>query len=151
MERKNSLEIDLSHIENELVLFIDSENNDIEENINGKYDYEARFQIKEGCFYDYEFSIKNYRLKCSEQLNVIRERKRQKHIGRIEPNVYVGTLTLEILENDKRKGLLDLEVQSTKTSYREDYRYMLNSIADKCIDFLVFHDFAICYIWVAAV
>ncbi|MCX7554848.1 DUF2357 domain-containing protein [Marinicella sp. S1101] len=137
MESKSSLEIDLSHIEKELVLFIDSEYDDIEEDTNETFEYESRYQIKEGCFYDYKFSKKSYRLNCPEQSTIVRERKRDKHIGRIEPNIFVGALSLEILENDERKGSLDLEVQSTKTSYREDYRYMLNSIADKCTDLIL--------------
>jgi predicted component of viral defense system (DUF524 family) len=137
MDKKNSLEIDLSHVKDKLVLYIDSNNDDIEEDINNQYDHEAKYKIKEGCFYDYNFSKKKYRLRCPDQTNIVQQRKRQKHCGRIVPNIYVGTLSLDVLLDEIKIDSIQIEVQSTKTSYREDYRYMLNSIAEKCTDLIL--------------
>ena len=140
MEKKQSIEIELFDIEEGLILYIDAEReNDIEINTQYKYNHEAKYQLKEGSFYDYTFSKNEYRLTCSNQSNIITKRTRDKHAGRIAPNIYVGTLTLEIynINNDVKKWPLQLEVQSIKTSYREDYQYMLNSIAEKCTDLIL--------------
>lgn len=140
MEQKQSIEIDLSHIEDKLVLFIDAKNSaDIEIDKDNKYSNEPQFQLKEGRFYDYEFSDKNYRLTCSDQENIVQKRKRNEHEGRISPNIFVGTLSLEIfnINTIEKKWEQKLEVQSTKTSYREDYQYMLNSITEKCTDLIL--------------
>src|SRR5690606_5720976 len=103
------------------------------------------YQLKEGCFYDFEFShkdeklSKNYRLFCRDQSNIVKSRKRKEHIGIIAPNIFVGTLTLQILniENPEKIWNLQLEVQSKKTSYRQDYQYMLNDITSKCTDLII--------------
>lgn len=146
MEKKQSIEIDLSYIEDGLYLCIDAQKKgDIEVDTTNFYEHEPNYQLKEGCFYDFEFShkkeniAKNYRLLCSDQSNIVKNRKRKEYIGVIAPNIFVGTLTLQILstENPKIKWNLQLEVQSKKTSYREDYQYMLNDITSKCTDLII--------------
>src|SRR5690606_25757697 len=52
----------------------------------------------------------------------------------IIPNIYVGMHTLEI-ENTEVK--LPIEVRSIKSEYRSDYRYMLESITEKCTDLIM--------------
>ncbi len=140
MDQKQSIEINLSHIAENLYLYIDAKNNgDIEEDISNQYSNEAQYQLKEGHFYDYEFSDKNYRLVCRDQENIVQKRKRNGHIGRIVPNIFVGTLSLEFfhVNHIEKKWEQKLEVQSTKTSYRKDYQYMLNSITEKCTDLIL--------------
>ena len=144
MEKAQSIEIELTHIEEGLSLFIDAKRKgDIEIDINNIYEHEPKYQLKEGCFYDFEFShVSNagkYRLICSDQNNIIQNRKRKEYIGIIAPNIFVGTLTLQIfnIENFEKKWNLQLEVQSKKTSYREDYQYMLTDIASKCTDLII--------------
>lgn len=146
MEKKQSIKIDLSYIEDGLSLFIDAQKKgDIEEDTTNFYEHEPTYQLKEGCFYDFEFSHnqenqeKNYRLFCSDQSNIVKNRKRKEHIGVISPNIFVGTLTLQILntENPNKNWDLQLEVQSKKTSYRQDYQYMLNDITSKCTDLII--------------
>jgi predicted component of viral defense system (DUF524 family) len=146
MEKKQSIEIDLSHVEDGLSLFIDAQKKgDIEVDTNNFYEHEPTHQLKEGCFYDFEFShdteniAKHYRLFCSDQSNIVQNRKRKEHIGIISPNIFVGTLTLQIIstENPDKKWDLQLEVQSKKTSYRKDYQYMLNDITSKCTDLII--------------
>lgn len=140
MQQKKNIEIDLAHIEKNLILYIDAKKEtDIEIDENNQYTHEPQYQLKEGCFYDYEFSNKNYRLTCNDQENIVQKRARNKHIGRISPNIFVGTLSLEIFNTNEpnKKWEQKLEVQSTKTSYRKDYQYMLNSITEKCTDLIL--------------
>lgn len=144
MEKKQSIEIDLSYIEDGLSLFIDTQyKGDIEEDTTNFYRNEPTYQLKEGCFYDFEFSHKtkaeNFSLYCSDQSNIVKNRKRKKYIGVIAPNIFVGTLTLQILNNENLSKTWDLqlEVQSKKTSYRQDYQYMLNDITSKCTDLII--------------
>jgi predicted component of viral defense system (DUF524 family) len=140
MLQTNSIEIDLSYISDGLILFIDTKHHgDIEVNEDNQYSHEPRYQLKEGRYYDYEFSDTNYRLTCSDQKNIVQKRNRNKHIGRIVPNIFVGTLSLQIFDTEKpeKKWEQKLEVQSIKTSYRKDYQYMLNAITEKCTDLIL--------------
>ncbi|MCL7754936.1 DUF2357 domain-containing protein [Polaribacter sp. Z022] len=144
MEKVQSIKIDLAHIENGLNLYIDTkQKGDIEIDTINFYEHEPSYQLKEGCYYDFEFSDNinpaKYRLICSDQTNIVQSRKRKEHIGIIAPNIFVGTLTLQIysIENPNKKWNLKLEVQSKKTSYRQDYQYMLNDITSKCTDLII--------------
>ncbi len=140
MKNQKNIEIDLAYIEKNLILYIDAKKEtDIEVDENNQYTHEPQYQLKEGHFYDYEFSNKDYRLTCNDQENIVQKRARNEHIGRIAPNIFVGTLALEIfnINTPNKKGELKLEVQSTKTSYRSDYQYMLNSITEKCTDLIL--------------
>jgi predicted component of viral defense system (DUF524 family) len=146
MEKEQSIEINLSYIEDGLYLCIDAQQKgDIEIDTTNFYEHEPTYQLKEGCFYDFEFShkeeniSKKYRLLCSDQSNIVKSRKRKEYIGVIAPNIFVGTLTLQILNTEyPDKGYnLQLEIQSKKTSYRQDYQYMLNDITSKCTDLII--------------
>jgi predicted component of viral defense system (DUF524 family) len=98
---------------------------------------EAPVQIKEGYFYEYKIS-KGYNLQPSE---VVTQSKLNPSTGRIAPNIYVGTLSIGILDLEKNEkcGEVRLEVQSVKASFREDYRFMLEEITEKCTDLLLQH------------
>lgn len=146
MEKVQSIEIDLSHIDEGLQLLIDAkEIGDIEIDTENLYEHEPKYQLKEGNFYDFEFYhtsdnlAKNYRLNCIDQPNIVTNRKRKEHLGILAPNIFVGTLTLQIshIEKPQHKWDLKLEVQSKKTSYRQDYQYMLNDITSKCTDLII--------------
>ena len=97
---------------------------------------EAAFQLMEGCFYEY--SIKNgYQLEASEIVSIS---KINPSSGRISPNTYVGTLSIPIIDTVTNERVeVKLEVQSVKTTYRNDYRHMLEEIAEKCTDLLLQH------------
>ena len=80
---------------------------------------EAQYQIKEGCFYDYEIvdpENKNdfYLLKSDFILPNIRK----PYMGTISPNVYVGTISFELYNNNSTEsvGKIQLEVRSVKVS-----------------------------------
>ena len=94
---------------------------------------EAQYQIVEGCFYQYKLT-KGFFLKASEVIEVSNFNQSE---GRISPNFYVGTLSIPVIENGIEKGLFNLEVQSVKTSYRKDYRFMLESITNHATDLIL--------------
>ena len=97
---------------------------------------EAPFQIKEGCYYEYKIT-NGFSLRPSE---IVSQSKVNDSSGRISPNIYVGTLTIDVLDAEKLKcGEVKLEVQSVKTSYRQDYRHMLEEITEKCTELLLQH------------
>lgn len=97
---------------------------------------EAPFQIKEGCYYEYKIT-NGFSLRPSE---IVSQSKVNESSGRISPNIYVGTLTIDVLDVEKTKcGEVKLEVQSVKTSYRQDYRHMLEEITEKCTELLLQH------------
>lgn len=97
---------------------------------------EATIQLWEGCFYQYKLSH-NYQLLSSE---IVSNSKLHDSEGRLAPNIFVGTLSLVILDpKGEESGNLLLEVQSKKTSYRDDYRQMLGDITEICTDLLLQH------------
>ncbi|RAU81958.1 DUF2357 domain-containing protein [Pontibacter arcticus] len=99
---------------------------------------EAALQLLEG--YSYEYAISgNYKIR--EIPKVVSLSKVNESAGRITPNIYVGTLKLEVLDKLtlQKLGIIPVEVRSIKTSYRQDYRFMLEDITEKCTDLLMQH------------
>ena len=131
------MKIELSHIKQGLVLEIEGDDDKLFEISDGdvlKFG-EAKYQILEGCFYEYQFSDKSFKFKeGSEKNTIISHSKFGKHKGNIIPNIYVGTHTLEI---EGISILLPIEVRSVKSDYRSDYRYMLESITERCTDLIM--------------
>jgi predicted component of viral defense system (DUF524 family) len=111
-----------------------------EANENG----ESTFQILEGNSYEYAFTNKKYRLNCRID-GVVSQSKREASLGRIVPNIYVGTLTLYVTDitQEGKEFTITIEVLATKfdieldKSYRENYRFMLKDITDKCTELLM--------------
>lgn len=111
-----------------------------EANENG----ESTFQILEGNSYEYAFTNKRYRLNCSID-GVVSQSKRDPSVGRIVPNIYVGTLILFVIDITQagKEFTITIEVLATKfdtkldKSYRENYRFMLKDITDKCTELLM--------------
>lgn len=141
------LQIPLDEIESGLTLSIYPEGNSdfrIIDALDAKEFSESAYQILEGNTYEYGFNKSSYQLKTNIPGIVIPSKKHASS-GRIVPNIYVGTLALEIVdgENDKFIDTLNLEVLATKfnkeidKSYRENYRFMLESITDKCSELLM--------------
>ena len=94
---------------------------------------EAKFQLLEGCFYQYKLTNGF----CFQGNEVVEVSNFNLSEGRISPNFYVGTLSLPILEKGIKKGVLELEVQSVKTTYRKDYRFMLESITKHATELIL--------------
>jgi len=96
---------------------------------------EALVQLLESFSYEYVLS-KGYRLEGDSR--IVKESPRSRSAGRITPGIYIGTLTLDILEQTGEKtGCVSFEVRSVKTSYRENYRFMLENITEYCTDLLM--------------
>lgn len=134
------IEYNLDFIDEGLYLFIDApkpstlfdgEESAVENN-------EARFQIVEGHFYDYQLSSNAYELGDIGD-NIIKRHHRNPHIGNIAPNIFVGTLIIPIIKANTNEecGKIQLEVQSIKSGYRDDYRDMLEFITEKSTDLLL--------------
>ena len=99
---------------------------------------EARIQLMEGCFYEYEVSG-CYVLRPSP---VVVPSRINPAMGRLTPNVYVGTLTIEVLRSSDGVccGEIKVEIRSKKASYRTDYRLMLEGITERCTDLLFYYN-----------
>lgn len=105
---------------------------------------ESIYQILEGNSYEYSFSNKNLRLSCRIS-GIISQSNRESSAGRIVPNIYVGTLTLFVTDitGEYSECTVTVEVLATKfdtepdKSYRENYRFMLKDITDKCTELLM--------------
>lgn len=141
MENNISISIDLSHVKDGLKLIIDErKQNTLFDSVDYAENGEAQYQIKEGCFYDYEIvdsENKNdyYFLKS----DFIQPNIRKPYIGTISPNIYVGTLCFDLFNASSSEFVskIHLEVQSVKSDYRTDYRFMLESITEKCTELIM--------------
>ncbi len=140
MKVETEIEIKLDSVQEGLKLRISSKKDGtLFDGINSAIENnEARFQLVEGCYYDYSISDVNYILGDIGD-NIIQQHKHHSSIGTIAPNIYVGTLEIPLLKKDNREKCksIKLEVQSVKTGYREDYRDMLELITEKCTDLLL--------------
>ena len=131
------MKIELSHIKQGLVLEIKGDINtlfEISDEDAMRYG-EAKIQLIEGCTYEYQFSEEDVYFKEESKKNtIITYSKFGKHKGSINPNIYVGTHSLEIINTSI---LLPIEVRSVKSDYRSDYRYMIESITERCTDLIM--------------
>jgi len=135
MESKQFIHINLDHIDDGLKLTIDSKvDNTLLVLSDALENGEAEHQLVEGFSYDYELNKDGFALGKDQ---IIQPHSRKKHLGIISPNIYVGTLTLPILKDDKEVGNVFVEVRSVKADYRDDYRDMLELITEKCTDLLM--------------
>ena len=129
-----TIPVQFADISIELSIYGESSDTTIFEVEDAVENGEAPFQIQEGCFYEYKISD-NFRLETTE---IVSRSKINPSSGRISPNIYVGTLSLNILnDKDEKCTEIKLEVQSKKTTYRKDYRQMLEDITDKCTELLL--------------
>jgi predicted component of viral defense system (DUF524 family) len=134
------IEINLDSFKVGLRLWIDARRPDslfdAEENARGNN--EARFQLVEGCYYDYQINDPGFVIGDVGE-NIVQQHKRTTNLGTISPNIFVGTLSLPIIEKETLQELckVELEVQSVKSGYRDDYRDMLELITEKCTDLLL--------------
>ena len=131
------MKIELSHIKQGLILEIEGEVDTLFEITDeDALQYgEAKYQLLEGYSYEYQFSDEEIKFKEKSKLNIIiNHSKFGKHKGSINPNINVGTHSLEI---DGSSILLPVEVRSLKSEYRTEYRFMLESITEKCTDLIM--------------
>ncbi|CAL2104631.1 DUF2357 domain-containing protein [Tenacibaculum sp. 190130A14a] len=140
MKELSEIEINLDSVQEGLKLWISSKREGtLFDGVDSAVENnEARFQLVEGCYYDYEISDQNYKLDDIGE-NIIQQHKRHSNIGTISPNIFVGTLEIPLVkkENQEKCKSIELEVQSVKSGYRDDYRDMLELITEKCTDLLL--------------
>lgn len=97
---------------------------------------EAPIQLLEG--YQYEYQLTNGYSLAKDDQSIISPSHLNSNSGRLSSNIYVGTLQFDVLNKEKEKcGMVELEVQSRKTDYRTEYRFMLEEITEKCTDLLM--------------
>jgi len=148
MAKGKHISIPLSHIAKDLELHIFPEGKSevfkIEEAEALEFG-EFPYQILESQSYEYAFSDKGYRLSCDNK-GIVKESHREEFSGRVNPSYYVGTLKLNITHKEKelKRKHTFLEVKATKfnsdnidKSYRENYRFMLEDITEKCTELLL--------------
>tara|TARA_R100000935_G_scaffold58341_1_gene94976 strand:+ start:4274 stop:6529 length:2256 start_codon:yes stop_codon:yes gene_type:complete len=134
LQAMQKLKIPLGHIVNDLIIELYSVIPDTLFRLSDAAENnEAEHQIIEGCYYQYKLT-KGFCLQGSEVVEVSNFNASE---GRISPNFYVGTLSIPVFENGIEKGIFKLEVQSIKTSYRKDYRFMLESITKHATDLIL--------------
>ena len=140
MKKSSEIEINLDTVQQGLKLWISSKRNGtlfdgIDTAIENN---EARFQLIEGCYYDYELSDDQFILGDIGE-NIIQQHKRKPNLGTISPNIFVGTLEIPLIKKNgaEKYEFIKLEVQSVKSAYREEYRDMLELITEKCTDLLL--------------
>lgn len=141
MQKPKSVHIDLGFIQKGLKIEItERKDNTLFEVEDASEHGEACVQIKEGCFYDYELIYEeNPKLFSLPKCDFIKPFIRKPQLGTISPNVYVGTLTLEVFNRKTKEvvGEFSVEVRSVKTKYREDYRNMIEDITERCTDLIM--------------
>ena len=137
MQEYSLIEIDLGHIEKGLKLSLSSKRPGqlFDAGDSAAENNEARFQLIEGCSYDYEIYLQDRDVNPGYQLgdigsNIVRPHSRRPNLGVIEPNIFVGSLSIPLIHSESKieKFKIFLEVQSVKAEYRDEYRDMLSFI-----------------------
>ncbi|MBK8372635.1 MAG: DUF2357 domain-containing protein [Saprospiraceae bacterium] len=140
MKSVPSITISLESIKENLQLYIDHRRADSLYDAEDSFikNNEARYQLVEGCIYDYQLSDPDFILGDIGE-NIVQKHKRSPNLGTITPNIFVGTLSIPLLEKGsyQERCKIELEVQSIKSGYRDDYRDMLEFITEKCTDLLL--------------
>lgn len=116
---------------------------------------ESPYQLLEGHFYNYYFELnKNQSNDYQINENTIVKHSNRKKVaeGRINPNIYVGSLPLEIVKNEQNSdaavlAIVYLEVLPTKLNknykpepdeaYSENYKFMLHDITKVATELLL--------------
>jgi hypothetical protein len=140
MNSLQSIEIKLDSVKEGLRIWIDARRPEslFDAQKDAEQHNEAQYQLVEGCLYDFQVSDPQYVLGDIGE-NIILQHKRTPNLGTIAPNIFVGTLSIPLLEKETQQECtkIDLEVQSVKSGYRDDYRDMLELITEKCTDLLL--------------
>ena len=127
-----------------ITLFIDPQNKnkaklyEDESPTTGTY----RYQLLEGCTYQYEFVGKEgevYQFLKEDEIITFHRSIRHPNMGTITTGIYVGQLNLWVKNcaTGERCGKVNLEIRSTKSDYESDYRQMLDDIAEYYTDLVL--------------
>lgn len=103
---------------------------------NAEANGEAKFQLVEGCEYEYEFCDADGSPVCFQfcpKPELLSYSKIRPNAGTIRTGLYVGTIELglqRLSDEAEQVASLRFEVQSVKADYRTDYREMLRGITE---------------------
>ena len=94
---------------------------------------ESRWQLQEGCIYEYELVSDNghtYQFMDEDEIVRFSHSPRHPNAGTLKTGIYVGSLSLAIrdTELDCEIAKVNIEIKSVKAEYRTDYRKMLEDI-----------------------
>ena len=94
---------------------------------------ESRWQLQEGCTYEYELVSDNghtYQFMDEDEIDCFSHSPRHPNAGTLKTGIYVGSLSLAIrdTELDCEIAKVNIEIKSVKAEYRTDYRKMLEDI-----------------------
>lgn len=94
---------------------------------------ESRWQLQEGCSYEYELVSDNertYQFMTEDEIVRFSHSPRHPNAGTLKTGIYVGSLSLAIrdTELDCEIAKVNIEIRSVKAEYRTDYRKMLEDI-----------------------
>lgn len=94
---------------------------------------ESRWQLQEGCSYEYELVSDNgrtYQFMTEDEIVRFSHSPRHPNAGTLKTGIYVGSMSLAIRDTELKCEVakLDVEIKSVKAEYRTDYRKMLEDI-----------------------
>ena len=94
---------------------------------------ESRWQLQEGCSYEYELvseDDRTYQFLKEDEIVRFSHSPRHPNAGTLKTGIYVGSLTLVIrdIAQDCEVAQVSMEIKSVKAKYRTDYRKMLEDI-----------------------
>lgn len=94
---------------------------------------ESRWQLQEGCIYEYELVANNgrtYQFIKENEIVRFSQSPRHPNAGTFKTGIYVGSLTLLIKDTalNCEVAKVDIEIKSVKAEYRTDYRKMMEDI-----------------------
>ena len=94
---------------------------------------ESRWQLQEGCIYEYELVANNgrtYQFIKENEIVRFSHSPRHPNAGTFKTGIYVGSLTLLIKDTalNCEVAKVDVEIKSVKAEYRTDYRKMMEDI-----------------------
>ena len=105
---------------------------------------ESKYQLVEGCTYTYEFvgEAGDCRCQFERENEIVRFHPNNTHHpceGILTTGIYVGHLTLKVVNivTNEIVGHVSIEIRSTKSEYRSDYRLMLDEIAEYYTDLVL--------------
>ena len=94
---------------------------------------ESRWQLQEGCIYEYELVADNgrtYQFMKEDEIVRFSSSPRHPNAGTLRTGIYVGYLSLSIKDTELGCEIakIGMEIKSVKAEYRTDYRKMLEDI-----------------------
>ena len=94
---------------------------------------ESRWQLQEGCIYEYELVAndeRTYQFVKENEIVRFSHSPRHPNAGTFKTGIYVGSLSLLIKDTDLNREVakVDMEIKSVKAEYRTDYRKMMEDI-----------------------